>query len=119
MTSPCIEWHLRRDKGGYGRKWYKGATRAAHRVAWEKANGPIPTGMTIDHLCFNPGCVNLEHMRLLSPIENMRNQRQKYRTHCKNGHEYTTENTRLEHGKRICRKCRCAYSKTSRERGKP
>ena len=42
----------------------------AHRYAWELTNGPIPDGMTIDHLCCVRHCVNTDHMEVISLTEN-------------------------------------------------
>lgn len=60
----------------------------AHRASWEHENGPVPIGMTLDHLRGVRRCVNPEHLRVLSNFENAR------RTNnadwpigfCKNGH---------------------------------
>lgn len=60
----------------------------AHRASWERSNGPVPPGMTLDHLCKEKRCVNPDHLRLLDNFENGR------RTHgrdwgegeCANGH---------------------------------
>ena len=60
----------------------------AHRASWEKVNGPVPVGMTLDHLCREKRCVNPAHLRLMDNFENGR------RTHgmdwkigeCPNGH---------------------------------
>jgi hypothetical protein len=111
----CIEW----DGGtfspeGYGRIWLDGREYRAHRLAYEQAYGPIPDGMTVDHLCFNPPCMNPQHLRLLTRVENSENQRSAYKTHCKHGHEFTPENTidkssYIRNGKRTgrrqCRQC--------------
>jgi hypothetical protein len=43
-----------------------------HRVAWELANGPIPPGLTIDHLCHTRNCVNVQHMEIVTLVENIR-----------------------------------------------
>lgn len=64
------------------------STTTAHRAAWTAIHGTIPAGMTIDHLCKNRRCVNVDHLRMLTNYENAR------RTHgrdwplgqCVNGH---------------------------------
>ena len=42
----------------------------AHRYAWEREHGTIPDGVFIDHICQNPPCVNVEHLRLATIQEN-------------------------------------------------
>jgi len=42
----------------------------AHRASWVFHNGPIPDGFVIDHKCFNHGCINPEHLRLLTRTQN-------------------------------------------------
>lgn len=70
-----------------------------HRVAWEALLGPIPGGMTIDHLCGNPLCCNVQHLDLVPAEVNgsrgsmIRNIRRLFRPHCSEGHEMTEENT--------------------------
>lgn len=44
----------------------------AHRAAWEAEHGPIPDGMTVDHMCKRRRCVNVLHLRLLSNHNNAR-----------------------------------------------
>ena len=34
----------------------------AHKMAWELVNGPVPTGLDLDHLCRVRACVNAEHL---------------------------------------------------------
>lgn len=58
----CWLWTGTRTKLGYGRLTYQGANCKAHRLAWELANGPIPSGMGILHRCNNPSCVNPDHL---------------------------------------------------------
>ena len=56
----------------YGRKRRKGVWYYAHRLYYEDRHGPIPDGMTVDHLCFNRLCVNPGHMELVTLSENAR-----------------------------------------------
>jgi hypothetical protein len=86
----------------------KGHTRKAHRLAWELTNGPIPPGMTIDHLCFTPACQNPAHMEVVTPSENSRRVRaNQYKgiTHCIRGHEFTDDNTYRYGNRRLCKTC--------------
>lgn len=69
----CFLWAGYVDRGGYGQIRHDGKTDGAHRVAWEVANGPIPEGMSVDHICHNRACVNADHLRLASPTENQWN----------------------------------------------
>lgn len=78
---------------------------AAHRFAYELANGPIPDGLEIDHLCRNRKCVNPAHLQAVSHRENML---RAAKTHCLNGHPLTGPNVYLRpDGRgRECRECR-------------
>ncbi len=44
----------------------------AHRWFYEQAKGPIPDGLSIDHLCRVPPCVNPDHLEAVSHTENVR-----------------------------------------------
>jgi hypothetical protein len=44
----------------------------AHRFAYEELVGPIPNGLTLDHLCRTPRCVNPEHLEPVTQAENSR-----------------------------------------------
>ena len=103
----CWEWFGAKSPAGYGTISWLGRDRPTHRVAYELLVGPVPDGLQLDHLCRNRACLNPEH---LEPVTNRENTRRGLlgvlKTHCKHGHEYTTENTRITpEGKRVCRIC--------------
>lgn len=82
---------------GYAQAWDGATVVLAHRIVWEYAHGPIPGGMTVDHL------------RLLSNVENATdNGMSAFRTRapagrqCRRGlHEMTLD----RHGKAGCIEC--------------
>lgn len=106
-SGDCWMWTAYRNRDGYGVFGYDVDSKLlAHRASWLFEYGPIPDAMTVDHLCFQPGCVRPDHLRLLTLSENARNQRSALKSHCINGHEYTPENTyATPGGHRQCREC--------------
>lgn len=117
LSTGCKIWIAARDSHGYGRFKVDGTMVQAHRWAYEQANGSIPEGLTLDHLCRNRACVEVTHLEPVTHRVNIlrgvgptaQNAR---KTHCKRGHPFTLENTytRLG-GKRQCRQCRRAHQK--------
>lgn len=101
---PCLMFIGADNGNGYGQFRYNGSNGYAHRYAWERANGPIPDGLTVDHLCRVRLCVNVRHLELVEGVENYL-RAVRIRTHCPNGHEYTG---RTENGKRRCMECKLA-----------
>lgn len=87
-------------------------TKWTHRLAYELLVGPIPDGLTLDHLCENTLCMNPAHMEPVTRAENSRRMRAKRRpTHCVNGHPRTPDNlgvTRTRAGGTFhwCRVCK-------------
>lgn len=112
----CWPWLSRTLPGGYGIFYLKGEWLYAHRVAYEFFAGPIPEGLTIDHVrangCTRRDCVNwLTHLEPVTQKENnlrsdSRSARQARQTHCIRGHEFTDENTYRHRGHRYCKQCR-------------
>lgn len=68
----CWEWIGRKHANGYGKKQFHSRTLLAHRWLWMQLFGPIPSGLVIDHVCQNPGCVNPHHLRVVTQAENVR-----------------------------------------------
>lgn len=105
----CWEWQGTTNPQGYAT--LKG--KQVHRVWWSIRVGPIPAGWQVDHLCFNPACVNPDHHEAVPTSIN--NLRRKVRTrmlpwasHCVRGHELDDMNTiwRSNGTGRQCRLCR-------------
>jgi hypothetical protein len=72
----CWEWQGSRNNKGYGQQWENGKFVFAHRWAYEQAKGPIPNGLSIDHLCGNRACVNPDHLEAVDHATNCRRGRQ-------------------------------------------
>lgn len=102
----CRDYGVRHNPAGAAR----GRTGSrAHRVAWEIANGPIPDGLVIDHLCGIPRCVNPSHLELVTFRENVLrgnsiSAQYARSTECANGHLRKPE----ERGNR-CAECHRAW----------
>lgn len=105
-TETCWLWTGPISNRGYGHISVGRKTVLAHRFAYELLVGPIPEGLTLDHVhargCRSKACVNPGH---LEPVTAQENQRRAYAliTHCPQGHEYTSEN--MLRGRRECRQC--------------
>lgn len=112
----CWLW-IGGEKNGYGYFHPKDAsglygTTRAYRWAYERYVGPIPLGLEIHHTCYNRPCVNPDHLRAVTRRENVLDSPNTIsgmairKTHCKHGHEFSTENTAYnKHGHRHCRIC--------------
>jgi hypothetical protein len=128
LSGACWIWLATKAGSGYGQFSVSGSgsTRVrvyAHRWAYEDANGPIPEGMELDHLCRRRDCVRPQHLQPVTHSENHRRRRgiktgpYNVGTHCKHGHERTPENTGVNvNGARFCRPCAREVTRIARER---
>lgn len=72
-SGDCHEWMGARFEKGYGNFNLPAGAISAHRFAFEMANGQIPKGLEVDHICLNRACVNPDHLRLATRKQNMEN----------------------------------------------
>jgi hypothetical protein len=113
-NSGCWLWIASCVTGGYGKFFFQGKYRRAHRVAWVLHRGLIPPGLDVLHRCDTSCCVNPDHLFLGTDSVNMRDCVRKGRygnqntgkTVCAHGHPLIADNVYLmPAGGRSCRIC--------------
>ena len=134
-SGECWLWTAGRNTPGYGvisEGGHSGKQLSTHRVAYELEVGPIPNGLTIDHLCHNadltcPGgntcphraCVRPDHLEaVLNRINILRGRApvalQAQKIACPQGHAYDESNTYAWRGHRRCRQCNAEVARRLR-----
>lgn len=112
------------DQKGYSRLRVHGRKEFGHRLAYEYFRAPIPEGLTFDHLCQQPACVNPWHGDLVPMLINVARSTKsagainRQKTHCPQGHPLSGSNVRFASAGRgrVCRTCRAESSRRYRMR---
>ena len=127
----CLLWKGYRRSDGYGLVRVNGRYYRAHRFVFEKAYGPIPSGILVCHSCDTPACVKPKHLFLGTNKDNSNDKVRKGRlptyagwrrppgVYCNCGHKYTC--SYLSGDGRVrqhCKICDMRRSKEYREKRK-
>jgi len=75
-NSGCWLWNGSMTNNGYGLASVGGSPGkarniVAHRAVWFIMRGDVPDGLVLDHLCRNRGCVNPDHLEIVTQKENV------------------------------------------------
>lgn len=122
--SGCWLWIGSTSSLGYGHVFDSNNPKvkflSAHRASYEAFRGPIPEGLTLDHLCRVRCCVNPWHLEPVTQAENVYRgigltARHHRKTHCDKGHPLAGHNLALTPARynknnmiRVCLTCRRA-----------
>jgi hypothetical protein len=120
---PCWLWPGSLTITGYGKvgPGPEGGTGVVHWITYLHMVGPVPDGLDLDHTCHTADCpepapcshrrcANPAHLEPVTRQVNLARGKHNHRgkTHCKQGHEFTPENTYVNPnrpGWRNCRQC--------------
>lgn len=112
---PCWLWIGYKSKKGYGVFQI-----SPHRLMYVLANGVVPDGKEVHHLCNCRGCLNPEHLEAMTHYENMqRSKSARMKAHrngtCIHGHLLTGDNIYIvndKHATTMLPVKRCKICKT-------
>ena len=105
-------------------------TGVGHRVAYTLFKGPIPDGLTIDHLCNVRACLNPDHLEAVTQEENNRRRDERFIKenplfecgHSREHYGFVRKSGKHPSGNRkeqlTCRPCYINYNRTYNERRK-
>jgi hypothetical protein len=110
ITPRCWLWIGAKCKG-YGHMWDGEKSQYSAHLSYQWNIGPIPSGLTIDHICRNTSCVKPDHLQAVTMMDNILLGSKAQNIYCSRGHLYNDKNTYWYRTWRICRKCHCINEK--------
>jgi len=111
----CWNWRGPRNAKGYGRVYYTGKNRQAHRLAAHLWLGfDLDSPLQVLHKCDNPACFKPKHLFVGTALDNTQDMIAKGRMKwpakkdvCAHGHPYDESNTYFWNGRKLgCKECR-------------
>ena len=132
-AASCWGWRGQIDRHGYARSHLRNADGGVdtmalvHRITYQVLVGPIPGGLTLDHLCRIRYCVNPRHLDPCSMGENsarspfVASSINRTKTECPRGHSYDAVRSSKGGTQRSCRTCerdatrRCRLRRLAKE----
>lgn len=107
LEGDCLVWTGALENG-YGRFSLNGENLGAHRVAWKLLVGDWPR-IQLNHLCENPPCVRVSHLRDVTSYEHNKFTFREFEDHiCPQGHKKVFYPNKGKYGKWDCRVCNTA-----------
>lgn len=114
LKTGCWNWTKGKNGKGYGFAWVDNKSVKVSRLsAYLYLGFDLDPSKLVLHKCNNKACFNSEHLYIGTDSDNKFDSVKdgthinSSKTHCPEGHEYTSENTYLDKiGSRHCRLCR-------------
>jgi hypothetical protein len=72
LDPTCWIWTGAVTSRGYGSVSYERRIWSSHKLAYVLLVGPVPDGLTLDHLCLIKRCCNPSHLEPVTNAENIR-----------------------------------------------
>lgn len=126
----CWIWLKRTNRNGYGQFGLRGfgnRSEEAHRVSWKVFTGKAPAaGNHLDHICRQRSCVNPDHLREVTPRENLvangslskvKLYGERTECHVCGGDLVTFLRPSRKYPIRVCRTCRSRKAREAKARG--
>jgi hypothetical protein len=74
-STGCWNWNgyrRGRERRAGAKRLRDGTYKSSYVYYYERAHGPVPAGLVLDHTCKNPGCVNPDHLEPVTTAVNTR-----------------------------------------------